>query len=84
MNYKPNYEELTEDLQLMSNIIGIDNVVKLIENLGGTNFYIPKYSKLDKFIKRFLLDNKGLSNKKICLDLNVSEQYIRNFKKKFL
>jgi Mor family transcriptional regulator len=68
----------------LSDIIGIENVIKLIENLGGTNFYIPKYSKLDKFVKRFLIINKGASNKKICLDLNVSEQYIRNFKKKFL
>ncbi|MDC1068025.1 hypothetical protein OAQ99_02570 [Candidatus Kapabacteria bacterium] len=83
MKLKPTYSELTPDLQIMSDVIGVDNVQRLIEELGGTNFYIPKYSKLDTFVKRYITLNKGLSNKKLCIDLRVSEQYIRNVKKIF-
>lgn len=75
----PTYDELTDDLKLLSDIIGLENVIKLINNLQGLEFYIPKYTKLKKYINRYLNFRKGASIKQISLELNVSEQFIRNF-----
>ncbi len=78
------YEELSVDMQDLSRVIGLKNVTKLIEEYGGSHFYVPKISKFKKFILRVIEENGELSTRKISKLFNVSEQFLRiNFKKQF-
>jgi len=77
-------EELTDDMQDLSRIIGLKNVIKLIGEYGGSHFYVPKISKFKKFISRFIDENGDLTIRKIARVFNVSEQFLRmNFKNQF-
>jgi len=72
-------DELTNDLDMIAEVIGIDNVYKLLGELQGISFYIPKITRLDKFIARYMSENKDKSSKQIAKELRVSEIFINNF-----
>jgi len=74
-------EDLTEELLLISDICGIETVQLLLRHFSGMSFYIPKISRLDGFIIKYLEDNSAKSCKEIANELSVSEQYIRVKKK---
>jgi hypothetical protein len=77
-------EELTGDMQDLSRIIGLKNVIKLIGEYGGSHFYVPKISKFKRFISRFIDENHDLTVRKISRIFNVSEQFLRmNFRQQF-
>lgn len=71
-------DELTDDLKLIAEVCGMDSVRKLLQHLAGLSFYVPKVSRLDKFINRYLKENKGKSVKNLALELGVSDQFLRN------
>ncbi len=72
-------EDLTPDLKMISDICGIDTVRILLKHFGGLTFYIPKLTRLDDFIRRYIKMYRDKSNKLIAKELGVSEQYIRKF-----
>ena len=53
------YEDLTEDLQMIYDVCGEETVIRLIENLGGLSFYVPKITRFDDLIYRYIRDNKN-------------------------
>jgi hypothetical protein len=77
------YEDLTEDLQLVHDICGEQTVIELIENLGGISIYIPKITRFDDLIFRYVRENRKVPFKKVAAKLGVSEQYIKNLVKKY-
>ncbi len=76
-------EDLTPDLQMLSEICGLEVVKDILRNFGGLNFYIPKLSRLDTFIERYIRDNKNKTLKQLAKELNLSERYLRLLKSKF-
>lgn len=75
-----NEEDLTPDLKLISDACGIDFVRNMLREFGGMNFYIPKLTRLDKFVEKYISQNADKSIKEVAKDLNVSEQFLRNLK----
>jgi hypothetical protein len=73
-------EDLTPDLRMISDACGIDSVKGLLREFGGMSFYIPKITRLDKFILKYLDENNEKSLKQIAKELNVSEQFLKNMK----
>lgn len=71
--------ELTPDLQIMADLCGMDLVRKLLKSLPGMSFYIPRISRLDSFVKKFISMNRDKSRKQIAKELNVSENYLKQF-----
>ena len=69
--------DLTEDLVMISEVIGIDNVKKLIKAFNGLSFYIPKIKRLDSFVRRYIRENRDKPVKEIAMDLNVTETHIK-------
>ena len=74
--------DLTPDLQLMSQVIGIENVVKLLKELQGCNFYIPKVTRLDNFIEKYIAQNRSKPAKIIARELGVTEMFLKKFYKR--
>ncbi|GAB1370727.1 hypothetical protein MASR1M45_07890 [Candidatus Kapaibacterium sp.] len=72
-----NYDELTDDIRIIADVTGIDNVRMMLKHLGGLSFYIPKITAFNKFIQRYADTNSDKTLKEIAISLNVSEQYLR-------
>lgn len=72
-------EDLTPDLEILSDLCGIDIVRELLRKTSGMCFYIPKITKLNGFILKYIEDNKFKSRKTLAKELNVSEQYLRQY-----
>lgn len=70
-------EDLTEELLLISDVCGIETVQILLRHYSGLSFYIPKISRFDGFVIRYINENLSKSCKEIANELSVSEQYIR-------
>ncbi len=68
--------DLTEDLELIANAVGIDVLRNLLRNLQGAYLYIPKISRLEKFVVRYLNQNQNKTMKQIAVELGVSTQYL--------
>lgn len=77
------YGDLTEDLQMIYDVCGEEVVIKLIENLGGLSFYVPKITRFDDLIYRFIRENKSETHKKLAARLGVTEQYIKSIVKRY-
>lgn len=69
--------DLNEDLKTLNEIIGLELLEKLIHSYGGTNFYIPKISSIDKYVERHIRLNRDKTSKKLARELNVSENFIK-------
>ena len=77
------YGDLTEDLQMIYDVCGEEVVIKLIENLGGLSFYVPKITRFDDLIYRFIRENKKETHKKLAARLGVTEQYVKSIVKRY-
>ena len=75
-------DDLTSDLQIVSDLCGMETVRLLMRNLKGISFYIPKITRLESFITRYIKENPDKTYKQIAFDLGVSEHYLRNIRKK--
>lgn len=69
-------EDLTEDLLLIADAMGIEVVRNLMRQLSGMYIYIPRISRLERFVRRYMEGNEHKPFKEIALDLNVSSQYL--------
>ncbi len=76
------FDDLTEDLKMLADGCGIDTVRNLLRYFGGINFYIPKISRLDGFILKYISRNREKSQKQIACELNVSEYFLRLLQKR--
>ena len=79
-----NREDLTDDLQLIESICGMDTVRILLREMGGIQIYVPKLTRLDNFINKYLKENSHKSYKSMARQLKVSEQFLKSFKDKHL
>lgn len=70
-------EDLTSDLQLLQDICGIDTIKDLLRNFGGLSFYIPKITRLDSLVLKYIKGHSDKSIKQLAKELNVSEQYLK-------
>jgi len=77
------YGDLTEDLQMIYDVCGEQVVMQLIENLGGLSFYVPKITRFDDLIYRFITENKMETHKKLAARLGVTEQYVKSIVKRY-
>lgn len=69
--------DLTADLIILADVIGIEKLEELMKEYGGGNFYIPKISSLDKFVERYIKNNKSKTPKQLARELKVSENFIK-------
>ena len=69
--------DLNEDLKTLNEVIGLELLEKLIHTYGGTNFYIPKISSIDKYVERHIRINRDKPSKKLARELKVSENFIK-------
>ena len=74
--------DLTPDLQLLADVLGMDTVKKILVNFSGINFYIPKISRLDSLVGKYMDINNTKSYNEIAKELNVSAQYLKNLVRK--
>ena len=65
--------QFTNDMQLISEIIGSELTIKLIANLGGVSVYIPRP---DHAVIRYYYDQLGGCPKKTAQRLGVSESTV--------
>lgn len=77
-------EDLTPDFQMLAEICGIEATKKIIENFSGVSFYIPKITCFAKLIEKYIAKRKSQPIKQIAKELGVSEQHIRNIRKKVM
>lgn len=74
------------DISFITEIIGAENTLKLIENFGGSSIYIPIGRNVLNRIrnKNILADYKsGLSYRTISNKYGLSERYIRTIVEDF-
>jgi hypothetical protein len=65
--------KFTNDMQLISEIIGSELTMKLIANLGGVSVYIPRP---DHAVIRYYHERMGGDPKKTAQNLGVSERTV--------
>ncbi|MBI5324238.1 MAG: hypothetical protein HZB41_02985 [Ignavibacteriae bacterium] len=75
-------EDLTSDLQLLQDICGIETLKVILRNFGGLSFYIPKITRLESLVLKYVRTHSDKTYKQIAKDLNVSEQYLKILIKK--
>ncbi len=76
--------DLTEDLQMVAGLCGMETVRVLMRHFAGMNVYVPKLTRLEQFIRRYLENNSDKTYKQAAFELNVSEMYLRKLRKKLL
>lgn len=72
-------DDLTSDLMIVAKYCGLDAVRNMLRELQGMSFYIPRISRLDRFISRFINNNKHKTRKEIAKHLRVTEQFLKKF-----
>jgi hypothetical protein len=72
-------DDLPVDLQIIASLCGMEIVRMLFRNCQGMNIYVPKLSRMDSFITKYIKSNPNKSFKQMALELRLSEQFLRNF-----
>lgn len=75
------YEDLTPDLQLLADVVGMENTRVILRELAGVYLYIPNISRLERFVLRYLQDNIDKPVKKTANELGVSAQFLWKLKR---
>ncbi|WP_027625541.1 Mor transcription activator family protein [Clostridium lundense] len=75
-----NPDILPEPYAYYAKIIGIDNLCKIAEKLGGTTIYIPKYDTLFKTIRNEKIKKEfnGYNYQDLAIKYNICERTVRN------
>jgi hypothetical protein len=76
-------DDLSPDMQMIYDLVGIDIVKILLENYSGLSFYVPKITRFDTMIMRYIKQNREKTLKQVAMELSVSEQYLKNLVKKY-
>ena len=74
-------DDLTDDARDIAERIGIESFRKLVQEFGGSSFYIPFLRSFPKFLSRIIpeLLAEGYSIRKISQLLNVSQNTVRRY-----
>jgi hypothetical protein len=65
--------KFTNDMQMLAEIIGNENTIKVIANLSGISIYIPKP---DYAVIRYFYELQGGNVKRTAQQLGVSERMV--------
>lgn len=68
--------DLTEDLELIANVVGIDVIRNFLRHFQGAYIYIPKVSRLERFVIRYTNENPDKTIKELAIEMGVSAQYL--------
>jgi len=72
-------DDLTPDLRMLASVCGLDLIKKMLLNFPGMNFYVPRITRLDNFLGKYMIANQMRPIKELARELSVSEQFIRTF-----
>ncbi len=70
-------EELTPDLQLLADVCGMECVRLLLRTLPSSSFYLPKITRFEKFIARYVEQHQDKTERMLALELGVCEPFIK-------
>lgn len=73
-------EDLPDSCQHLVDIIGIENMVRLMKECGGTYFYIPKSDSLIRTLRDRAIRQeyeKGTSIRNIAMKCSLTESRVR-------
>lgn len=73
-------EDLTPDMQILEEMIGLDVLKEILRHYGGLTFYIPKITRFDSLIKKYIKLFPEKTFKQIARELKVSEQFLKKFR----
>jgi hypothetical protein len=76
-------DDLSPDMQMIYDLVGLDTVKKLLVSYSGLSFYVPKITRFDTMIMRYIKQNREKTLKQVAMELNVSEQFLKNLVKRF-
>ncbi|KKN79199.1 hypothetical protein LCGC14_0342160 [marine sediment metagenome] len=74
------FKDLTPDLEILSDVIGIENVRLLIEKVSGVQFRIPRLPTLNGFCRKYIKNNIEKSNMVLAFELDSSDNFVRLLK----
>lgn len=72
-------EDLSENLQHLAELMGIEFVRQIIKEVAGLQVYVPSVSGMKTLLRRYVAAKK-IDGKELVLlarDLNVSHRYIK-------
>lgn len=72
-------DELPEGYQAVARIVGIENAVRLSDELGGLNYYFPQAEKMLRTKRNELINKEfnGANHKELAYKYRLSEVQIR-------
>lgn len=72
-------EDLPEGYQAVARIVGIQNAIRLSDELGGLNYYFPKAEKMLRAKRNELIRKEftGANHKELAQKYRLSEVQIR-------
>lgn len=74
-------EDLTPDMQILEEMIGLDVLRNILRHYAGLTFYIPKITRFDSLIRKYIKHFPEKPFKQIARELNVSEQFLKKYRK---
>jgi hypothetical protein len=75
-------EDLTPDLKLIADTCGLEPTKSLLRTLSGMYLYIPKISRLEPLIQRYIKIFPDKNYKVLASELNVSEVFLKKVAQK--
>ena len=75
-------DDINEQYQYIAELIGVDNFITLITELGGTSWYVPKLDGVlseamrRKILKEFKMINGKSNKRELALKYGVSERTV--------
>jgi len=77
---KVKYGDLSPEQQELANLLGMDTFLKLVEQCGGTNLYIPKAETIGRTARNTMIQAEfnGCNIKALAAKYRLSEVQIRS------
>lgn len=72
------FEDLTSDLEMIEEACGLETVKKMLKDLSGMSIYIPKITRMETLVLKYIKKNSEKSYKQIARELGVTDAYIKN------
>lgn len=77
---KVKYGDLTPEQRELADLLGLDTFLKLVEQCGGTNLYIPKAETIGRAARNAMIQAEftGYNVKALAAKYRLSEVQIRS------
>ena len=73
------FDDLSEDMKEVAEVLGIEAVRTLIKDCGGLRFQVPTYRSIKPAMRKYIHNSKcKLTVRQIARRINVSERYVKN------